>query len=66
MAEEKKHNVSLYRALHHLNKGGLHRALGVDENSPIPKDKLEKALNSNSEHVRKMAQFAKTMSHFKH
>ena len=66
MAEEKKHNVSLYRAMHHLNKGGLHRALGVKEGEPIPEDKLEAAKNSKNEHVRHMANFAATMKGFKH
>jgi hypothetical protein len=66
MATEKKHNVSLYRALHHLNKGGLHRALGVPENEDIPADKLAAAKNSKNEHVRHMANFAATMGHFKH
>jgi hypothetical protein len=66
MAEAKKHNVSLYRALHHLNKGGLHRALHVEEGKPIPKAKLAAAKNSSSEHVRHMATFASTMSHFNH
>ena len=66
MAEEKKHNVSLYRALHHLHKGGLHRALGVPEGSKIPEAKLSAAKNSSNEHVRHMANFAATMSHFKH
>ncbi|MGH7746094.1 MAG: hypothetical protein ACREQ5_15180 [Candidatus Dormibacteria bacterium] len=61
-----KHNVSLYRSLHHLNKGGLHRALGVAEGTPIPAEKLEAAKHSKSEHVRKMANFASTMEHFKH
>lgn len=61
-----KHNVSLYRAMHHLNKGGLHRALGVPEGEKIPADKLAAAKRSNNEHVRKMAQFASTMGHFKH
>lgn len=59
-------NPSLYRALHHLRRGGLHRALGVLEGESIPKEKLEKAKNSESEHVRHMANFASTMSHFKH
>ena len=66
MATEKKHNVSLYRALHHLNNGGLHRALGVKEGEPIPAAKLEAAKNSKNEHVAHMANFAATMSHFKH
>jgi len=59
-------NVSLHRALTHLNKGGLHRALGVPEGTPIPHEKLEAAKNSKSEHIRHMANFASTMSHFKH
>lgn len=61
-----KHDVSLYRAMHHLNKGGLHRALKVPEGQPIPKDKLEAAKNSDNTHVAHMAHFADTMSHFKH
>jgi len=64
MAEDK--NPSLYRAMHHLRKGGLHRALGVPEGETIPKEKIEAAKNSESEHVRHMANFAATMSHFKH
>lgn len=55
------HNVSLHRALIHLNKGGLHRALGVPEGTPIPAAKLEKAKNSDNPHVAKMAQFAHTL-----
>lgn len=62
----KGHNVSLYRSMHHLRKGGLHRALGIDESEPIPEKKLEAARNSDSEHVRKMAEFAHTMKGFKH
>lgn len=60
------HNVSLYRAMNHLRKGGLHRALGVPEGENIPKEKLEAAKNSKNEHVRHMANFAHTMSGFKH
>jgi hypothetical protein len=62
----KKHNVSLYRALHHLRHGGLHAALGIAPDQKIPAAKLAAAKNSKSEHVRKMANFAATMSHFKH
>jgi hypothetical protein len=61
-----KHNTSLYRALHHLRKGGLHRALGVPAGEKIPAAKIESAKNSDNEHVRKMANFAHTMSKFKH
>ena len=59
-------NPSLYRALHHLNKGGLHRALGVKEGEPIPHEKLEAAKKSKNSHIAHMANFAATMSHFKH
>lgn len=47
------------------NKGGLHRALGVPEGNKIPQNLLTKALNSSNTHVRKMAQFAKTLKGFK-
>lgn len=61
-----KHNVSLYRAMHHLRHGGLHRALGVPEDKDIPADKLEAAKNSSNEHVAHMANMAKTMEGFSH
>lgn len=59
-----EHNVSLYRAMHHLNKGGLHRALGIKEGEKIPKDRLEAARNSSNPHIRHMANFAHTMGTF--
>jgi len=59
-------NLSLYRAMHHLRKGGLHRALGISEDKPIPADRLEKARNSKNSHVAHMANFAHTMSGFNH
>jgi DNA-binding PadR family transcriptional regulator len=59
-------NPSLYRALHKLRKGGLHRALGVAEGEKIPAAKLEAARNSKNAHVRKMANFAHTMKSWKH
>lgn len=55
------HNISLHRALSHLNKGGLHRALNVPEGKPIPQTKLSAAKNSKNPHVAKMAHFASTM-----
>jgi hypothetical protein len=58
-------DISLHRALSHLNKGGLHRALHVTEGTPIPKDKLDAAKNSKNEHVKKMAEFASTMEGWK-
>lgn len=59
-------NKGLYHALHHLRKGGLHRALGVSESDTIPEAKIQAARNSDSPHVRKMAEFAHTMKGFKH
>ena len=61
-----KHNASLYRAMHGLRKGGLHRALHVPEGEPIPAAKLNAARNSSNEHVAHMANFAHTMKGFKH
>lgn len=61
-----KHNVSLYRAMHGLRKGGLHRALGIPEGDKIPAEKIEAAKNSKNSHVAHMANFAHTMSGFKH
>ena len=62
----KVHNPSLYRALHKLNKGGLHRALGVPEGTKIPADKLEAARNSKNAHISRMANMAHTMAGWKH
>jgi len=59
-----KHNVSLYRAMHNLRKGGLHKALGVPSDESIPDDKLE-AHEKDSEHMKHMKNFAKTMKGFK-
>lgn len=58
-------NPSLYRAMNHLRKGGLHRALGVPEDESIPAHKLEAAKHSKNEHVQHMANFAATMGKFK-
>ena len=66
MAEEKEHNVSLYRAINHLHRGGLHRALGIKEGEKIPADKVEKATHSSNSHIAHMARFAQTLSGFKH
>jgi len=60
-----KHNPSLYRALHHLRHGGLHRALHVPENETIPEAKIAAARNSSNPHIKKMADFAHTMGGFK-
>lgn len=62
---EKKHNPSLYRAMRHLRKGGLHKALHIPEDQNIPADRLEAAMNSPNPHVAHMANMAKTMKKFK-
>jgi len=64
--EHPKHNVSLYRVIHHMNKGGLHRALNIPEGEKIPADKLEAASHSSNEHIRHMAGFAHTLEGFHH
>ena len=66
MASRTKHNPSLYRSLHHLRKGGLHRALHVPAGEKISEAKLSAAEKSSNPHIKKMASFARTMSHFKH
>jgi len=52
--------------MHHLRKGGLHRALGVPEGEKIPEAKIEAAKHSSNSHVQHMANFASTMKGFKH
>jgi hypothetical protein len=59
------HNTSLYRSMHQLRKGKLHEALGVPKSESIPADKLE-TKDSDSEHLKHMKNFAKTMRGFKH
>lgn len=61
----KAKNPSLYRAMHHLRKGGLHRALGIPEGENIPAERLASARNSSNPHVAHMANFAHTMKGFK-
>src|SRR5208282_882407 len=56
---------SHHRAMFHLRKGGLHKHLGVPEGENIPDDKME-IKESDSEHVRKMKQFALNARKFKH
>jgi hypothetical protein len=62
----KAKNPSLYRAMHQLRKGNLHRALHIPEGEKIPAERIEAAKNSPNEHVRHMANFAHTMAGFKH
>jgi hypothetical protein len=59
-------NPSLYRAIHHLRKGGLHRALGIPEDEKIPAAQLAAARHSSNSHIQHMANFAHTMGGFKH
>lgn len=46
-----------------MNKGGLHRALGVPEGQKIPAEKMEAAKHSKNPHIRRMAAFAHTLEH---
>ena len=62
----KVHNPSLYRALHKLNKGGLHRALGIPEGQKIPAERISAARNSSNKHIARMANMAHTMAGWKH
>ncbi len=41
--------------------GALRAELGVKGDKPIPAKKLNKALHSDDDHLRRMAQFAKNM-----
>lgn len=58
--------VSHHRVVMHLSKGGLHRALGVQEGTKIPDDKLETARQSKNPHLREMANLAHAMKGWKH
>ena len=63
MAARTKHDPSLYRAIHHLRHGGLHRALGIPEDQKIPASRLESASHSDNSHIAHMANFAHTLEH---
>jgi len=49
-----------------LDKGGLHRALGVAEGKKIPASKVAAAANSSNPNLRKKAQFAKNAAKWNH
>ena len=68
MADKKNETVHLsqHRVIMHLHKGGLHRALGIDQDKEIPEDRLEAATHSSNEHVKRMAVLAKNMKSWKH
>ena len=57
-AKEKGH---FHRAMAHLNKGGLHRALGIPEGQKIPLDKKEAAAHSSNPHMAAMGRLAVAM-----
>jgi hypothetical protein len=46
----------------HMNKGGLHRALGVPEGKKIPAKKMAKAAHSENPRVRRMVGLAKAFA----
>ena len=58
-------NPSLYRAVHQLRKGNLHKALSVPEDETIPASKIEAATHSDNKHISAMARFAKTLKGLK-
>jgi len=58
---DRKHETSIYRVVHHLHHGGLHRALGIPEDEKIPESRLEAAMHSKNDHLRHMADLAHTM-----
>lgn len=64
MSKDNKETVHLshHRVVMHLQKGGLHRALGIPEGTDIPKDKIKAATNSTNPHVAAMARLAHTMA----
>jgi len=61
--EERAH---FHRAMSHLNTGGLHRHLGIDESKPIPLSKKKEAANSDNPHVAAMGRMAVSMHGWKH
>ena len=50
----------------HMNKGALHRELGVPEGNTIPESKLDSAANSSNPKLKRRATFAKTMAGWNH
>lgn len=63
---ESKKETSWNRSMHHLRRGGLHKALGISENESIPHEKKVAAAASKNEHVRKMGQLALNFEKMKH
>lgn len=63
---DSKEDISFHRAMGHLNKSGLHRALGIPEGEKIPAEKVSAAMNSSNKHVAAMARLAHSMAGWKH
>ena len=61
--EEKAH---FHRAMSHLHQGGLHDALGLDRDKPIPMEKKQAAANSDNPHTAAMGRLAVAMSGWAH
>jgi len=59
-----KQNHSLYRAIHGIRHGRLHRALHVPLNEDIPENKLDAAKKSDNPALVHMANFASTLKGF--
>lgn len=59
---EKAH---FHRAMSHLHKGGLHRALGIPEGQKIPIEKKQAASNSDNKHTAAMGMLAVAMHGWK-
>ena len=55
---EKEHFA---RAMHHLNRGALHRHFNIPEGQPIPMEKKEEAAHSDNPHVAAMGRLAVAM-----
>ena len=61
--EEKAH---FHRAMSHLHQGGLHDALGLDRDKPIPMEKKQAAANSDNPHTAAMGRLAVSMHGWSH
>ncbi len=59
MAKGRKVRVSLKKGGFTINRGALHRALGVPSGQTIPAKKMAQASRSKNPHVRRMAASAK-------
>lgn len=62
MAERKKKFIKGM----HMEKGALHRHLGIPEGEKIPREKIEEATHSKDPTIRKEANLALTLEGFHH